>query len=85
MNAYKIISIDDKIVVVEWTINGVATTERLDARYLPTGDATELATELNRLLDGMSKDVPKAIPDEVKALVNVKKDLVAVVEEVIAE
>lgn len=84
MNAYKIISIDEKFVVVEWTINGKATQEKLDARYLPTGDATELATELNRLLDAMSKDVPTTLPKEVTALVGVKKTLEPV-EEVIAE
>lgn len=77
MNSYKIKSITEALVTVEWTIGGKVTTDKLDARYLPISDAEALNAELQRQLAVMSADaVVIEIPNEVVALVNVKVDLV---------
>lgn len=69
MNSYKIKSIDEQFITVEWTINSKITLEKLDARYLPS-DADGLNAELTRLLAAMASDVKAPVAPEVAALVN---------------
>ncbi|MFA5871073.1 MAG: hypothetical protein WC842_04315 [Candidatus Paceibacterota bacterium] len=77
MNSYTIKSIDEKKIVVTFTINGKSSDSIMDVRYLPSEDPIELDKELNRQLEIMSKDETKVIPEEVKQMIGVKKELIA--------
>ena len=84
MNTYKIKAVDWNAVVVEYTVNKVVTTEKYDARYLPVDDAVALDDFCNEQLAGLSSDATALdICDEVKAMVNVSKNLVVEVIAVI--
>lgn len=83
--AFKIVSVDAQFLNVEWDIDGVKTTEKLDARHYPTSDAVELEKKLNKQLEAFvaGKAIEAkitAVAPEVKAMEGVKKTMVEVTD-----
>ena len=89
MNSYKIISLDDQFVDVEFTVLGKVikgqedakgiqpSFHRFDARHLPITDAAALDTYMQEQLAGKVIDATATeVPDDVKALIGVKVDFV---------
>jgi hypothetical protein len=78
MNSFKIKSIDEQFVIVDYTVNGKVRTDKYDARYMPM-EAEALTERLNEHLLGFTRDAETPVVEvsaDAKALIGVKVDIV---------
>lgn len=82
MNTYKVLSINEATIVIEFTIAGEKVTETLDVRYVPTDSAAALDAFCTNYIENYQKGASivqeqTAVSADVQALIGKPQEIVA--------